>query len=70
MTFVARTGALSYVWVEIHIRNFLGWIIEYHFALAGSLVGMAVALVTAPLAGRRPARRAARMSPVEALAYE
>jgi putative ABC transport system permease protein len=62
--------ALSYLWVAIHVRHFLGWIIDYHFALAGCLVGVGAALVTAPLAGWFPARRAARMSPVEALAHE
>ena len=63
-------AALSYVWVAIHVRHYLGWIIEYHFALAGAVVGFGAALLTAPLAGWRPARRAARMSPVEALAHE
>jgi putative ABC transport system permease protein len=59
---------LSYVWVAVHVRHFLGWIIEYDFAVAGSLVGIAAALATAPLAGLLPARRAAAMPTASALA--
>ena len=61
---------LSYIWVVIHVRHFLGWVLEYHFALAGSLSGVGAALVTAPLAGWWPARRAALLQPVQALAHE
>jgi putative ABC transport system permease protein len=59
---------LSYVWVAVHVRHLLGWIIEYHFALRGSLAGVAAALVTVPIAAWPPARRAAAATPVEALA--
>jgi putative ABC transport system permease protein len=59
---------LSYVWVAVHVRHLLGWIIEYHFALRGSLVGVAAALATVPIAAWPPARRAAATTPVEALA--
>jgi len=59
---------LSYVWVAVHVRHFLGWIIEYHFAATGSLVGVAAALATAPLAAWLPARRAAAMLPAASFA--
>jgi len=65
---IALGVLLSYVWVAVHVRHFLGWIIEYHFAPRGSLVGVAAALATAPLAGWLPARRAAAMLPVASLA--
>jgi putative ABC transport system permease protein len=61
---------LSYLWVVLHVRHLLGWIIGYHFAPAGVVVGIAAALVVAPVAAWWPARRAARLSPVRALASE
>jgi putative ABC transport system permease protein len=61
---------LSYLWVVLHVRHLLGWIIGYHFAPAGVAVGVAAALVVAPVAAWWPARRAARLSPVQALASE
>lgn len=61
---------LSYVWVALHVRHVLGWVIEYDFATEGSLVGVAAALATAPLAGWLPARRAATMLAASSLAHE
>jgi putative ABC transport system permease protein len=61
---------LSYLWVVVHVRHLLGWIIGYHFAPAGAALGIAAALVVAPVAAWWPARRAARLSPVRALASE
>jgi putative ABC transport system permease protein len=67
---VGLGALLSYLWVALHVRHTLGWVIEYHFAVGGTLVGIAAALVTAPLAGWRPARQAARTPPIAALAHE
>jgi putative ABC transport system permease protein len=61
---------LSYLWVTVHVRHVLGWVIDYHFALAQTVVGIVTALAVAPLAASWPARQAARRSPVEALASE
>jgi putative ABC transport system permease protein len=67
---LALGSLLSYVWVAVHVRHILGWVIDYHFSVWGSLVAVSAALVLAPLAGWRPARHAARMLPVVALAQD
>jgi putative ABC transport system permease protein len=61
---------LSYLWVAVHLRYILGWVIDYHLAVGGTALGVAIALFTAPLAGWRPARAAAALAPVTALAQE
>jgi putative ABC transport system permease protein len=67
---LALGAVLSYIWVVVHVRHFLGWIIDYHFAGSGALLGVVTSLTTAPLAGWLPAHRAARLPPVLALARE
>jgi len=61
---------LSYLWITLHVRQILGWSIDYHFARAGTLVGVVAALIVAPLAAWWTARRAARLDPVQALASD
>jgi putative ABC transport system permease protein len=61
---------LSYLWVTLHVRHILGWTIGYHFAPMGTLVGVVAALLVAPFAAWWPAGRAARLTPIEALASE
>ena len=61
---------LSCLWVMVYVRHVIGWIIDYHFAAAGVAVGIGAALIVAPVAAWWPARRAARLSPVRALASE
>jgi putative ABC transport system permease protein len=61
---------LSYVWVTVHVRSVLGWTIDFHPAGAAALLAAGAAAATAPLAGWLPARSAARIEPVAAIAHE
>jgi putative ABC transport system permease protein len=58
---------LSYLWVTVHVRHILGWVIDYEFAVAGAVLGILAAVTTGVVAGWRPARRAAAILPVVAL---
>jgi putative ABC transport system permease protein len=60
----------SLLWVRIHFRILIGYILEHHYAVLTAAWCVVLAASVAVLAGQLAARRALRQSALEALRYE
>jgi putative ABC transport system permease protein len=60
----------SLLWVKVHFRILIGYIVEHHYAVLTAVWCVLLAAGVAMLAGQLAARRALRQPALEALRYE
>src|SRR5438552_784979 len=60
----------SLLWVRVHFRILIGYILEHHYALVTAAWCLVLAAGVAMLAGELAARRALRLPALDALRYE
>ena len=60
----------SLLWVHVHFRILIGYVLEHHYALVTAAWCLVLAAGVAMLAGQLAARRALRLPALDALRYE
>ena len=60
----------SLLWVRVHFRILIGYVLEHHYALVTAAWCLVLAAGVAMLAGQLAARRALRLPALDALRYE